>query len=185
MNVTTHRGLTELEAGLDQVRQSPRDAGTLELIVGRPAEDERTVLAEAQLDVEEGLVGDNWATRPSSKTSDGAAHPDMQLNIMNARAATLVAGDAARRPLAGDQLYVDLDLSEANLPPGTQLALGEAVVEITAIPHRGCTKFKDRFGAEALKFVNSEIGCQLNLRGVNAKVIRSGTIRQGDAVRRI
>jgi hypothetical protein len=180
-----HLSLVTLEAGLDEVRASPSDAGTVELIVRRPAVDEREVLEEAALDIAEGLVGDTWRVRGSSSTEDGAAHPEKQLNIMNARAAALVAVDPDRRPLAGDQLYVDLDLSTANLPPGTRLALGSAVIEITPPPHRGCAKFAARFGRDALKLVNSPAGVELNLRGVNAKVVSPGTIRRGDVIRKV
>ncbi|MEJ2131113.1 MAG: MOSC domain-containing protein [Gammaproteobacteria bacterium] len=136
-----HLTTEELEAGLEEIRGAPKDAGILELIVRRPTTNEREVLDEAELDTAEGLVGDNWKIRGSSTTEDGSAHPDMQLNIMNARATALVAQDRDRWPLAGDQLYLDLDLSVANLPPGTRLALGTAVIEITAQPHLGCKKF--------------------------------------------
>ena len=172
----------ELEAGLEHIRQSPKDGGTLELIVRRPAADRREVLAEGQLALDEGLIGDNWRTRGSTRTADGTAHPDMQLNLINARAIALISPDAARRPLAGDQLHVDLDLSAANLPPGTRLAIGSAVLEVTAQPHTGCQKFRARFGSDALQFVNSPVGKALHLRGINAKVVQPGTIRVGDAV---
>jgi MOSC domain-containing protein YiiM len=171
--------------GLDDVRSSPADGGTVELIVRRPATDEREVLDEGVLDLVEGLVGDTWRGRSSTKTDDGSAHPDMQITMMNARAAALVAGDAERGALAGDQLYVDLDLSAENLPPGTRLALGSAVIEITAMPHTGCAKFGRRFGRDALHFVNSPVGRALNLRGVNAKVVRAGTVKVGDSIRKI
>lgn len=174
----------ELEAGLDRVRASPAE-GTLELIVRRPRVGAREVLEEGMLDVEHGLVGDSWRLRGSSRTADGSAHPDMQLNIMNARAIDLIARHRERWPLAGDQLYVDMDLSAAHLPPGTRLAVGAALVEITAIPHTGCRKFVERFGADAAKFVNSAIGRALHLRGVNARVIQRGIVRRGDTVRRV
>ena len=143
------------------------------------------MLDEAQLDLSEGLVGDSWKVRPSSKTADGSPHPDMQVNIMNARVVALVAQEKERWPLAGDQLYVDLDLSRANVPPGTHLAIGSAVVEVTAPPHTGCKKFVARFGLEAMQFVNSPLGRELNLRGVNAKVIQPGVIRTGDIARKL
>ncbi len=186
-SVTAVRHLTtaELEANLDHIRQAPRDTGTLALIVRRPAVEEREVLATGVLDVSEGLVGDNWRTRGSSRTADGSAHPEMQLNIINARLVALIAPDAARRPLAGDQLHVDLDLSAENLPPGTRLAIGSAIVEVTAQPHTGCNKFKARFGADALKFVNSPVGKELHLRGINARVVQGGQIAVGDAVRKL
>jgi MOSC domain-containing protein YiiM len=109
----------------------------------------------------------------------------MQLNLINARLIALLAQDKARWPLAGDQLYVDLDLSEENLPPGTRLTIGAAVIEVTDQPHTGCKKFAARFGADAVKFVNSPEGKALHLRGINAKVVQGGTIRAGDTVRKI
>jgi hypothetical protein len=155
------------------------------MIVRRPEVGEREELEAGDLDVVEGLVGDTWRVRASRRTPDGTAHPDMQLNIMNTRAAALVAQDQSRWSLAGDQLFVDLDLSAVNLPPGSRLALGSAVIEVTAEPHTGCAKFVSRFGVDAVKFVNSPIGRELNLRGVNAKVVSGGRIRVGDAVRKL
>ncbi len=179
-----HLELAALESGLDEVRGSPKDAGRIELIVRRPATEEREVLAEADLDTFEGLVGDGWRTRGSKATADGSAHPEMQITLMNARAAALMAGERDRWQLAGDQLFVDLDLSESNLPPGTRVEAGSALLEITAEPHRGCGKFSRRFGTDAMKFVNSSDGRELNLRGIYAKVISPGTVRTGDAVRK-
>jgi hypothetical protein len=144
----------------------------------------RERLEEGDLDVSDGLVGDNWKVRGSSMTPDGSAHPDMQINIMNSRTIELLAGDRDRWPLAGDQLYVDMDLSGENLPPGSRVEVGSAVLEITAQPHTGCGKFAHSFGVDAVKFVNSEAGRRLNLRGVNARVVRSGRIRVGDSVRK-
>lgn len=180
-----HPTREELEAGLERVLRSPRDAGVVEMIVRRPAADERELLEEGELDVEVGLVGDGWRLRASSGTPDGSPHPEKQLTLMNARAADLVARERGRWPLAGDQLYVDLDLSTANLPPGTRLALGSALVEVTAPPHTGCAKFVARFGAEAMRFVNSPAGRELRLRGANARVVSSGVVRVGDVVRRV
>jgi hypothetical protein len=180
-----HLTTAELEAGLDHIRQSPRDQGVLALIVRRPAVDAREVLTNAELDPAQGLVGDNWRVRGSTRTADGSAHPDMQLNIMNARTIALLAQDEARWPLAGDQLYIDLDLSAENLPPGTQLQIGSAIIEVTAQPHTGCQKFMARFGADALKFVNSAVGKELHLRGINAKVVQGGMIETGDTVRKL
>jgi len=174
-----------LEAGVEQVRRSPADAGRLELIVRRPAEDDREVLSEGILDEVEGLVGDSWRSRGSRRRPDGSAHPDMQLNIMNARAAALVAGGPDGWHVAGDQLFVDLDLSEANLPPWTTLQVGEAVIAVTDQPHTGCRKFSARFGPDALRFVNSPIGRELRLRGLCARVVVPGTIRVGDVVRKV
>ena len=180
-----HLSREHIEAGLDHVRASPADRGTLELIVQRPTVDERVVLAEGELNQAEGLAGDSWRHRSSSRTEDGSAHPDMQLNIMNARILELIAGSRDRMPLAGDQLIVDLDLSESNLPAWTRLAIGDAVIEITDQPHTGCAKFSARFGTEAHRFVNSEVGRELHLRGINARVVTAGTIRQGDTITKL
>ena len=180
-----HRTPEELEAALPHIRQAPADNGTLELIVRRPAVDEREVLESGMLSLEEGLVGDTWNQRGSSKTPDGGPLLDAQLNIMNARATAAVAGPIDRWALAGDQLYLDLDLSPETLPPGTRLALGEAVIEVTAEPHTGCAKFSSRFGVDALRFVNSPDGRTLNLRGINARVVKPGQIHTGDKVTRL
>ena len=178
-----HLTLERLHEGLDEIQRSPKDEGILYLIVRRPAVGEREVLESGELDEREGLVGDTWKERRSSRTVDGSPHPDMQLNIMSSRVAALVAQDPDRWQLAGDQLFVDLDLSADNLPQGTQLAVGSAVIEVTAQPHTGCGKFMSRFGADAVKFVNSTVGRQLHLRGINARVVKSGSIKAGDAVR--
>jgi hypothetical protein len=180
-----HRTADELIAGLDLIRQSPASAGTVELIVRRPAENEREVLDEGTLDLELGLVGDVWHSRGSSRTPDRSANPLTQLTLMNARTADLVTGTRERWPLAGDQLYVDLDLSIENLPAGTRVAVGEAIVEITEEPHTGCAKFSARFGTEALKFVNKSPGRELRLRGVNARIVTAGVVRPGDAIAKL
>jgi hypothetical protein len=180
-----HRMTAQLEAGIAHIRSAPADRGRLQLIVRRPDVDEREVLDEAILDTVEGLVGDSWRRRGSRRTPDGSPHPDMQLNLMNARAAALMAVSPERWQLAGDQLYLDLDLSQDNLPPGCQLALGSAVIEITAEPHLGCQKFLQRFGKDALRFVNSPAGRRLRLRGANARVIVAGRVRLGDTIRKL
>jgi hypothetical protein len=180
-----HRDLAALEAGLDEIRDAPSERGRVELMCRRPATEERELIDEAVLDTEMGLVGDNWRTRGSKATDDGSAHPLMQLTLMNARSAALIAGQPERRQLAGDQFFVDFDLSVENIPPGTRLTLGQATIEITEIPHRGCGKFSARFGVDALKFVNSEVGRELNLRGVNARIIEAGVVRTGDAITKL
>jgi hypothetical protein len=183
--IARHLTTAELEAGLDEIRRAPRDEGVLELIVRRPAVDEREVLDVSELSLEVGLVGDSWITRGSSRTPDGSAHPDMQLNIMNSRVTALVAQHKDRWQLAGDQLYLDMDLSEENLPAGARFAIGAAVIEVSPQPHLGCRKFVSRFGLEAMQFVNSPLGRQLRLRGINARIVSAGVIRVGDVVRKI
>jgi len=154
----------------------------LGLIVRRPEVDAREVIAEGELSLTEGLVGDSWRLRPSSRTADRGPHPDMQLNLMNVRVIEAIAGPMTRWPLAGDQLFVDFDLASDHLPPGTRLSIGEATIEVTDQPHTGCGKFSARFGIDALKWVNSPEGRALGLRGINAKVVTPGRIRAGDAV---
>lgn len=183
----THRTPEELQAFLPTLLAAPRDAGTLELVVRRPQVGLREELEEGELDLEVGLVGDSWSRRPSRRSADGGPHPDMQLNVMNAPLVAFLAGHPARRALAGDQLYLDLDLSHENLPAGSRIAIGDpagpgAVIEVTAQPHTGCAKFVERFGAEAMRFVNGEQGRPLRLRGLNARVVVPGRVRPGDRV---
>lgn len=179
MNAPRHLPASELEAGLAKILQSPTEVGVLHMIVRRPAVEKREVLEQGELHPDFGLVGDCWNTR-SGDTPD----PDTQITIMNARAVDLVAQSQEHWPLAGDQLFIDMDLRPENLPTGTRLAVGAAVLEVTAVPHNGCKKFSDRFGIEALKFVNSAHGKGLRLRGIYAKVVQAGEIKSGDEVRR-
>ena len=180
-----HLTMPELEEALDHLRAAPKNDGLVELIVRRPRVDHREVLDQAELDPVKGLIGDNWSVRPSSKTPDGSPHPEMQINIINSRVAALVAQEKERWQLAGDQLYIDMDLSKENLPAGAQFAIGSAVLEVSALPHTGCHKFVARFGAEAMKFVNSPVGRELCLRGINAKIVKGGVIQVGQTARKI
>ncbi len=175
--------MAELEANLGLISQSPRDTGTLDLIVRRPGVDQREVLTEGELDLRLGLVGDDWSASSSSSTPGGMPNRDRQLTLMNSRVIQLLAATKERWPLAGDQLFVDLDLSAAALPPGTRLKIGTAVIEVTAKPHTGCNKFEERFGRDALRFVNAPARKNLHLRGVNARVVQPGFIRTGDPVK--
>jgi hypothetical protein len=177
--------LTRLEAALDEIRGSPTDNGTIALIVRRPAEDQREIVKEAWLDVQDGLEGDTWRARGSSRTPDGGPILEAQLTLMNARTAAAVAGDRERWALAGDQLYVDLDLSLANLPAGSRVQVGSAVIEFSESPHTGCAKFSARFGNDAQRFVNSPTGRDLRLRGANCRVVVAGRVRQGDRITKL
>jgi MOSC domain-containing protein YiiM len=186
MTCVAHRTTDELVAALDTLRGSPLDPGIVELIVRRPAVGERELVDAAQLSIDAGLVGDTWRDRGSRQTPDGSAEANRQLTIMNARAIALFAGDdRGRWAEAGDQLFVDINLSNENLPTGTRLRLGTAVIEVTAEPHNGCAKFAARFGQDAARFVNSPEGKELHLRGINARVVQPGTVRRGDAVAKL
>jgi MOSC domain-containing protein YiiM len=180
-----HRTREELDEFVAEVEAAPADGGTLELIVRRPAVGEREVLEVGELSLTAGLVGDTWDQRPSTRSVDGGPHPDMQLNVMSARVVAFLAQDPDRRAQAGDQLYLDLDLRHENLPAGTRLAIGTAVIEITDQPHTGCAKFTQRFGLDALRWVNSDEGKRLRLRGLNAKVVVPGTVRRGDRIAKV
>ncbi|PZG07284.1 MOSC domain-containing protein [Micromonospora craterilacus] len=182
-----HRSMDEIMEGLHLVRRSPRGAGTLALVVRRPAVDVREVLSRAELDLSAGLIGDSWSQRPSTRTADRSPHPDMQLNVINSRFVELIAGpDRDAWALAGDQLYLDFDLSVDALPAGSRLAIGDrAVIEVTDEPHTGCAKFAARFGRDAHKIVWSEEGRRLRLRGLNARVVVGAMIKAGDTVRHL
>lgn len=180
-----YKDLATLETGFDNIKQSPSMEGALQLIVIRPEEDQREELNQGVLDETQGLIGDNWAARGSSKTTDGSAHPEMQINIINSRVIDLITQDKSDWKLAGDQLFVDLNLSKENVPPGTQIAVGDAVLEVTTIPHTGCKKFSARFGVDALKFISSPEGRRWQLRGINARVIKSGLVKKGDSISKV
>ncbi|MGE5604054.1 MAG: MOSC domain-containing protein [Nitrososphaerales archaeon] len=174
-----------LLAALPQIEDSPKDRGQLEMIVIRPRDQERVVLDESDVSLRLGVHGDMWAKGCSKTLEDGSPHPDVQITLMNSRCIALLAQDKSRWPLAGDQLYVDLDLSVENLPVGQRLAIGTAILEITAVPHTGCAAFAERFGRDALKFVNSPTGRRLHLRGIYARVVQDGHIKTGDLVTKI
>ncbi len=183
--VASHLTIEQLDAGLDHIRRSPADSGTLLMIVRRPDVDKREIVAEGILDVEDGLAGDTWHVRGSASTPDGSPNPEAQVTIINSRALDLMAQSEDRWQLSGDQLVIDIDMSKENLPPGTRLSIGSAVIEISEKPHTGCVKFADRFGKDALRFVSTPLAMQMRLRGVNTRVVQSGKIRTGDIVEKI
>ena len=185
METLEYLSMIELEVGMENIRQAPSDNGILKMIVRRPAVDERELIDEGELSTDDGLVGDTWKIRASSHTPDGSANRKSQITLTNSRAIALLAQSEDRWALAGDQLYVDMNIGEENLPPGTRLSIGSAIIEVSDQPHSGCKKFSARFGVEAMKFVNSPEGKRLHLRGINTKVVQSGTIRVGDVVRKI
>ena len=180
-----HPSLTDLESALDHILASPADGGKLEMISARPAVGERKLLDQATLDADQGVVGDNWKDRSSTRTADGSANPDAQITIINSRLVNAVSGSKSRWQLAGDQLVVDIDLSHDNLPVGSRLQIGSALVELTAEPHTGCVKFASRFGNPALRFVSGPEAMQQRRRGANAKIVKSGTVRVGDVATKV
>jgi len=175
-----HRTTADLETMLETILAAPKDAGPIEMIVRRPGENQREVVASGELSTDAGLVGDNWIDRAGEDP-----HPGSQLTLMNARFADAVAGSKDRWPLAGDQIYVDMDLSMSNLPAGTRLEVGNAIIEISEVPHNGCAKFSGRFGAEALRFANVGPGRDNRLRGAYASVVDGGTFQVGDKVTKL
>jgi MOSC domain-containing protein YiiM len=167
---------------LADIQAAPPDLGRLELIVRRPAEGEREILDEGRLDPGQGLVGDRWAARVPEATP---VYLSAQLTVMSTRVLAAIEPARERWPLAGDQLLVDLDLSEANLPPGSRLAVGSAVIEVSETPHTGCAKFSARFGSDAMRWVNSPVGRAHRMRGLNARIVTGGTVHVGDPVRKV
>jgi hypothetical protein len=180
-----HLSLAELQEGLSNIAQAPNDGGLLQAIVIRPETDARTSLRQCELSPDGGVHGDGWARGCWMSLPDGRPHPDVQVTLMNARTIALIAQDEARWPLAGDNLLVDLDLSGDNLPPGTQLSVGSTLLEITAVPHKGCQKFAARFGVDATRFVNSRAGLQMHLRGIYARIIQPGLVAVGDRIQKL
>ena len=177
-----HRSITELETMVDGILSAPNDAGPIEMIVRRPAEGDREVVESAELSTEQGLVGDNWIDRVDE---NGEPYRPAQITLMNSRVADAVATSRDRWPLAGDQIYVDLDISHENLPAGSRIQVGDAVVEISEVPHTGCDKFASRFGREALRFANVGVGKVNRFRGVNGFIVESGIVRVGDKVTKL
>jgi MOSC domain-containing protein YiiM len=183
--MVSHLSLDQLNDGLSDIRQSPVDKGVLKAIVIRPATNERVSLTECEVSAELGVHGDNWAKGCWMSLPSGKPHPDVQIAIMNARTIALIAQDEERWPLAGDNLYVDLDLSGENLPCGQRLCIGSAILEITDVAHNGCKQFVRRFGDDAVKFVNSKLGKKFHLRGIYARVVKAGVVRVGDSVKKL
>ena len=170
------------DAQLDHIREAPADRGRLEFIVRRPpAEGAREIVKEADLDLDLGLVGDRWAARDDRTP----VYMTAQLTLISTRVLAAIEPDRARWPLAGDQLYVDMDLSIENLPPGTQLGIGSAIIEVSETPHTGCAKFSARFGGDALRWINSPTGREHRMRGMNARIVEPGTVRAGDTIHKV
>lgn len=175
----------EIEAGIENIKASPKDNGVLQMIVRRPETETREIISTAKINLENGLDGDNWKSRGSKHTPDNSANPEAQITLMNSRVINLLTNEKDLWQLAGDQLFVDIDLSIENFPPLSKLQIGDVILQISATPHTGCKKFSGRFGVDALAFISTPLGKSLRLRGVNTKVIQSGEIQVGDVVKKI
>ncbi|MEM6942438.1 MAG: MOSC domain-containing protein [Pseudomonadota bacterium] len=180
-----HRTRAELEAALPLILAAPKDGGRLDMIVSRPAPGERTLPQRARLTAEGGVEGDHWAKGCWLSLDDGTPHPDVQICLMMSRMIRAIAGEEAHWPPAGDNLFIDMDLTPANTPPGTRLALGSVEMVVTPEPHNGCEAFIERFGREACVFVNTGPGKTHRLRGIYCRVTKDGDISVGDSLRKI
>ncbi len=183
MNIN-HLNMYQLESGLNHILDAPKDNGIVEMIVSRPEIEAREILKIAKLDLEFGLVGDNWNARGSSSTPNNSSDIEAQITIMNSRVISLMTTSSNQWQIAGDQLYIDMDLSRNNLIPGNQIKIGTAVLEVSKKPHTGCKKFSNRFGLDALKFASSPLGRELALRGINTRIVQSGIVQTGDVVKK-
>lgn len=183
--MTRHKTMEELKAGLPEILKSPQDNGEVKAVVVRPGSCERNMVPSCDVSLEGGVLGDHWAKGCWKTTDDGEPHPDVQICIMNSRCIELIAGDQSNWAPAGDNLFVDMDLSPENLPPGQRVAVGSAIIEITDTPHKGCQKFIDRYGRDACVFVNLGDGDKYKLRGIYARTFEAGTISVGDTFRKL
>lgn len=172
-----HLTTEQIETGMSNVLTSPQDRGKLEAIVIRPEQNQREYREAVHLSPEGGVEGDRWATSKGDLRA--------QVSLMNARLLRLIAREDERMSLAGDNLIVDLDLSETNIPAGQKLAVGEALIEVTDLTHTGCSKFAERYGADAVRYINAAERRSLRLRGFYARVLKAGTVRVGDVVQKV
>lgn len=167
----------QIEAELSDVLASSQDRGKLEAIVIRPEQNQREHREAVYLSPEGGVEGDRWSTSEGDRRA--------QVSLMNARLLRLIARDEERMSLAGDNLIVDLDLSETNIRAGQKLMIGEALLEVTDLAHTGCDKFAERFGPDAVRYINATERKSLHLRGLYARVLKAGTVRVGDVVQKV
>ena len=180
-----HLTFDELNAGLAHIRASPKEEGRLEAIIARPAPGERRDLASSEISLAGGVHGDHWAKGCWKTTADGKPDPDVQICMMNARCIELIAQERSNWPPAGDNFFIDMDLTPGNMPPGTRLGIGSAIIEVTGIAHNGCASFIERYGRDACVFVNTGEGERLRLRGIYARVVRDGRVSVGDKVKKL
>jgi MOSC domain-containing protein YiiM len=183
--MTKHRSFAELQQGLPFILAAPQDDGVLRSIVERPSHGERLTPKASEVSLARGVHGDHWEKGCWRTTEDGKPDPDVQICIMSARCIELIAGSIENWPPAGDNLFIDMDLTPANMPPGQRFAIGTALFEITGVPHNGCDQFIARFGRDAVLFVNTGDGKRLRLRGIYARVIKDGRIAAGDRVAKL
>jgi MOSC domain-containing protein YiiM len=174
------RTFDELEELWSSVPPPPREIGSVRLLCVRVAPGVHMTPQEVKVTLESGLVGDRWAGNHENDPDREA-----QVTVMNAAVAELVAAGVQPLHEAGDNILVDLDIGHDNLPAGSRIRVGDAILEITATPHSGCSKFSERFGQDALRWVNWRHWRERRLRGVNTRVVQGGRVRVGDQVERL
>ena len=180
------QSLDQLMAQLPGVIEAaPKDTGTLDMIISRPDHGMRTQPQSVEVTAKSGVAGDHWSKGCWSSLSDGSPNPDVQICMMMSGVIGAIAGDRANWPAAGDNFFLDMDLTPANMPPGTRFAIGTAEFVVTDEPHNGCQSFIDRYGRDACLFVNTGRGKSLRLRGIYARVTKDGTVSVGDTVRKL
>lgn len=179
----TRDALMEKLPGL--LAAAPKDEGRLDLIVMRPDAEARVLPERIEVTAGDGLPGDHWKHGAGNMREDGTADPDAQICIMMSGCIEAIAGPRENWAPAGDNFFLDMDLTPANMPPGTRFSIGTAEFVVTARPHNGCQKFIDRYGRDACLFVNTGAGKDLRLRGIYARVTKDGTVGLGDRVRKL
>ncbi len=180
-----HLDKQELAAGLPEILKSPKDRGPIESITVRPASEQRRTVNSVAISLAGGVEGDHWAQGCWKSTDAGKPHPDVQICMMNSRCIDLIAGDKDNWAPAGDNLFIDMDLTPENLPPGTRIAMGTAILEITDTAHKGCAKFIERYGRDACVFVNVGDGDRYKLRGIYGRVVQDGVLSVGDLATKV
>lgn len=175
----------ELDRAWPDIMAAPKDGAAIEMLCLRPAMGERRFVDEIHVTREEGIPGERWLTQPWMRLPGGQPDPAIQVSFLQRRVLDLVWRDREGTPHPGDTFVVDMDLSEANLPAGSLLQVGSAVLEVSTVFNNACAKWKKRYGDDALDWVRAYENKEFRPRGVLAKVHRDGVFRAGDRLTRI